>query len=194
MWMSAMLWKWWWAIIAGAIGAGAATRFWIRSESGRQVFHSAALKLPKLGRLSRSIMSARISRMLGTLLESRVPLLDALQLTRHAAVNVHYVRLLTRAEDAVGRGEPISAVLGSTDLIAACVQEAVRNGEQSGQIGQPLLHMADFLDEENDIVVKSLTSIIEPAILIVLGLIVGVIALSMFLPLFDLVSAAHGGG
>jgi type IV pilus assembly protein PilC len=194
MWLSTMLWAYWWAALIGAIGGGIAAFLWIRSESGRQMWHTTVLKLPKLGRLSRSLMSARLSRMLGTLLESRVPLLEALQLTRQSATIVHYHTLLTRAEDAVSRGEPISAVLGNTDLIAACVQEALRNGEQSGQIGQPLIHMADFLDEENDVVVKSLTSIIEPAILIVLGLIVGVIALSMFLPLFDLVSAAHGGG
>jgi type II secretory pathway component PulF len=150
--------------------------------------------LPKVGKLARSIMSARVSRMLGTLMESNVPLLDALQLTKQSALNVHYEALLTRAEDAVSRGEAVSAVFGNSELVAACVQEAVRNGEQSGRIGQPLLHMADFLDEENDIVIKSLTSIIEPAILIFLGLIVGMIALSMFLPLFDLVSAAHGGG
>ena len=104
-----------------------------------------------------------------------------------------YSQLLQRAEDAVSRGEQMSAVFGDTDLISACVQEAIRNGETSGRIGEPLIQMADFLDEENDVVVKSLTSIIEPMILIVLGVVVGFIALSMFLPLFDLVSAAQHG-
>jgi type II secretory pathway component PulF len=109
-------------------------------------------------------------------------------------VNLHYNELLGKAELAVSHGEPMSAVISGSELIASCVQEALRNGEATGQVGQPLLQMADFLDEENDIVVKSLTSIIEPAILIVLGVIVGFIAISMFLPLFDLVSAAHGSG
>ena len=107
-------------------------------------------------------------------------LIDALQLTRQSAVIVQYADLLQRAEDAVGRGEPMSAVLSNTDLT-------------SGKLGEPLIMMADFLDEDNDVVVKSLTSIIEPMILIVLGLIVGFIAMSMFLPLFDLVSAAQHG-
>jgi type II secretory pathway component PulF len=194
MWLSAMLWAYWWAIVIAVVGAFMGIYHWIHSVSGKQTVHTTALKLPKVGKLARSIMSARVSRMLGTLMESNVPLLDALQLTKQSALNVHYEALLTRAEDAVSRGEAISAVFGNSELVAACVQEAVRNGEQSGRIGQPLLHMADFLDEENDIVIKSLTSIIEPAILIFLGLIVGMIALSMFLPLFDLVSAAHGGG
>jgi type II secretory pathway component PulF len=193
MWLSGALWDWWWALLIVLIGCGFGLRQWLGSDHGRRTLHTTALNLPKFGRLARSLMTARVSRMLGTLLESRVPLVEALQLTRQSAVNLHYSELLARAEDAVGRGEPISAVLGTSDLISACVQEAIRNGEASGQIGAPLVHMADFLDEENDVVIKSLTSIIEPAILIVLGLIVGSIAMSMFLPLFDLVSAAHGG-
>jgi type II secretory pathway component PulF len=193
LWLSGFLWAWWWAALIVLIGAGVGLKFWVASESGRESINSAVLDLPKLGRLVRSLMTARLARMLGTLLESRVSLIDALQLTRQSAVIVQYANLLRRAEDAVGRGEPMSAVLSNTDLISACVQEAVRNGEASGKLGEPLIQMADFLDEENDVVVKSLTSIIEPMILIVLGLIVGFIAMSMFLPLFDLVSAAQHG-
>ena len=79
-------------------------------------------------------------------------------------------------------------------LISPYVTEAIRNGEQSGQVGPLLISIADFLDEENDVVIKSLTSILEPMILIVLGLMVGVIALSMFMPLFDLTAMTGGGG
>jgi type II secretory pathway component PulF len=131
--------------------------------------------------------------MLGVLLESRVPLLDALGLTCETAVHPAYRALIERAKDAVTRGESVSSVLGQSDLINPAVQVALRTGEQSGRLGEPLVQMADFLDEENEVVVKALTTLLEPAILIVLGLIVGVMALSMFLPLFDLVSAASGG-
>jgi type II secretory pathway component PulF len=193
LWVSEVLWSYWWLLLSLLIGTAVGFKFWITSDSGKESINSAVLSVPKLGRLVRSLMTARVARMLGTLLESRVSLLDALQLTRQAAVFVQYAQLLRRAEDAVGRGEPMSAVLGNTDLISACVQEAVRNGETSGKLGEPLVQMADFLDEENDIIVKSLTSIIEPMILIVLGVVVGFIALSMFLPLFDLVSAAQHG-
>ena len=132
--------------------------------------------------------------MLGTLLESRVALTEAIGLTRAAAGIAQYEDLLNSAGDAVSRGEPISSVLCTSDLISPCVQEAIRTGEQSGQLGAPMVQMADFLDEENDAVIKALTSTIEPVILVALGLFVGFIALSMFLPLFDLVSAAKGGG
>ncbi len=78
-------------------------------------------------------------------------------------------------------------------MIHPSVQEAIRNGEQSGQMGGPLINMADFLDEENELFIKAASRLLEPLILVFLGIMVGAMALSMFLPLFDLVSSASGG-
>ena len=191
--ISEILQGYWWLLIlvAGTLGGGA--WFWLNRLDGWAKIQTLILSLPKLDKMVRSMMSARIARMLGTLLQSQVPLMDALQLTREAAGNVQYVKLLQQAEDAVSRGQPISAILGYSNLISPSVQEAIRNAEASGDLGRPLVHMADFLDEENEIVVKTLTSLLEPMILIVLGVLVAFMAISMFLPLFDLVSAAHGG-
>src|SRR4051812_1787720 len=184
---------WYWVILGvGAIVGGGWA--WLNKFGGWQTVQTAILKLPKVDKMVRSMLSAHVSRMLGTLLQSQVPLMDALQLTRESCTNAHYVKLLTQAEDYVGKGQPISAVLSNSDLITPSVQEAIRNAEQSGDMGGPLVHMADFLDEENEIVVKALTSLLEPMILIILGALVAGMAISMFLPLFDLVSAAHGGG
>ncbi|MCK4276338.1 MAG: type II secretion system F family protein, partial [Phycisphaerae bacterium] len=80
------------------------------------------------------------------------------------------------------------------DLISPIVCGAIRSGEQSGKLGLLLLHVADFLDDENEIIIRSLTSIIEPVILILMGIVVGVVAISMFMPLFDLTSMTYGGG
>ncbi len=192
MGMSEFLQGYWWAILIGAAAIGFGTHAWLNKLGGWDTIQTLILKLPKMDRFARSMMSARVARMLGTLLQSQVPLMDALQLTRESSGHVDYVKLLTRAEDAVSRGQPISAVLAHSDLITPAVQEAIRNAEQSGDLGGPLVHMADFLDEENEIVVKALTSLLEPMILIVLGGLVAGMAVSMFLPLFDLVSAAHG--
>src|SRR5262249_43286720 len=150
------------------------------------------VRLPLAGKIVRGISTARLARVLGVLLEGKVPMLDALRLARDAAGNSRYTALLAGAEQAVGRGESVSAVLGSDaarGLIAPGIFEAVRSGERSGQMAPALLTVADALDEDNEIVLRSLTSIVEPLILITLGLIVGVVALSMFLPLFDLTSA-----
>jgi type II secretory pathway component PulF len=193
MWLSGMLLEFWWAVLLGAAVLTFSIRAYFNSAIGRHACQDFLLKFPKLGRLTRSIFTAKLARMLGVLLESKVTLLDALKLTRESATYNRYIDLLAQAEEAVGKGDPISAILSESDLISPSVQEAIRTGEQSGRLGAPLLQMADFLDDENDIVVKSLTRLLEPLILGVLGVLVGIVALSMFLPLFDLVASAQGG-
>ena len=140
-----------------------------------------------------SLATARLVRLLGVLLDSQVTLLDALGLTRQSAGNLLYAGLVGEAQDAVTRGESLSSVFSGSDLISPYVSEAVRHGEQSGQTSTVLLDMADFMDEENESVVRTLSKLVEPIMLIVLGIVVGIIALSIFLPLFDLTSLTHGG-
>jgi type II secretory pathway component PulF len=151
------------------------------------------LKLPLAGPIFKSFAVARITRVLGVLVNGKVPLLDALVLARHTARNVNYADLVSRAQEAVTRGSTMSAAFSAGDLVSPSLCEAIKSGEQSGQMGPLLLTIADFLDEDNEVIVKSLTSILEPMILIVLGVLVGFVALSMFMPLFDLTSMTQGG-
>ena len=141
----------------------------------------------------KNFCTAKVIRLLGTLIESKVPLIESLQLTAAATNNGHYAKLLKDAEDAVTRGESIAQAFDRPNLIDPSVCEAIRNGERAGKVGALLLNMSEFLDEENEVIVKSLTSIIEPIILLALGVLVGFVAISMFLPLFDLTSATRGG-
>jgi type IV pilus assembly protein PilC len=92
----------------------------------------------------------------------------------------------------VARGEPMSQAFADTILFSPSVYEAIRSGEQSGEIDRLLLNVSAFLDEENEVIVRSLTSIIEPVILIGMGILVGLIAVCMFLPLFDLTAMTQG--
>jgi type IV pilus assembly protein PilC len=194
MFASHILLAYWWAVILGIAAIGVPLWLWTSSEKGKLYLQGLVLDVPKLGKLVRSITTARLARLMGVLLEGKVPLMETLALTRQAAVHVKYVELFAKAEDLVSRGEPVSAAFTGSRLISPAVQEAIRNGEQSGEMGAPLVHMADFLDEENEVILKSITGLLEPLILVFLGVIVGGIALSMFLPLFDLASAANGGG
>jgi type IV pilus assembly protein PilC len=184
--------SYWWALPLALGGAVFGMRSWLRTDGGRRTLDALMLKLPAVGSIVRSFAVARIARVLGVLLAGKVPLLEALGLARQTVSNFRYVELVTRAEEAVTRGSNVSTVFASTDLVSPALCEAIRAGEQSGQMGPLLLNIADFLDEENEVVVKSLTSILEPIILIVLGVVVGLVALSMFLPLFDLTAAANG--
>jgi type II secretory pathway component PulF len=184
--------SYWWSLPIAASAAFVAARSWTQTAAGRKAIDTTLLRLPAVGAILRSFSVARIARVLGVLLAGKVPLLDALALARQTVSNCKYIDLVARAEEAVTRGSNVSTVFASTDLVSPALCEAIRAGEQSGQMGPLLLNIADFLDEENEVVVKSLTSILEPVILIVLGVLVGFVALSMFLPLFDLTAAAHG--
>jgi type IV pilus assembly protein PilC len=102
------------------------------------------------------------------------------------------VDLIVKATDSVTRGESLAGAFSDNTLIVASVHEAMRSGERSGQLAPLLNTIADFLDEENELTLRSLTSILEPLILIVLGIFVGFVAISMFMPLFDLTAATRG--
>lgn len=184
----------WWAVLAAVVSAVIGIKLWTSSTAGHKILQTIILRLPKMGSLVKNLVTARMARLLGVLLESKVSLLEALQLTKQAETNHRYAELIGNAELAVSRGEPISAAFADADLINPSIYETIRNGEQSGQVGSLLLHMAGFMDEENEIVVKALMTLIEPIILLSLGVMVALIALSMFMPLFDLAATAQGGG
>jgi type II secretory pathway component PulF len=182
-----------WTLPLAGLLAGFFGRAWLRSPAGRRTADTVVLKLPMVGPILKSFAVARIARVLGVLLNGKVPLLEALSLARHTTHNVNYVDLVARAEDAVTKGGSVSTAFAAGNLVSPSLCEAIRSGEQSGQMGPLLLSIADFLDEDNEVVLKSLTSILEPVILIVLGVLVGFVALSMFMPLFDLTSMTQGG-
>ncbi|MGQ0628786.1 MAG: type II secretion system F family protein [Phycisphaerales bacterium] len=194
MTMSAWLTQWWWAALAALIGGGFAAKLWLDSESGHRAIDTFMVRAPQIGRIVRAMATARIARVLGVLLEGKVTLLDALALTRQATTNSLYRQLILRAEDGVTRGEPVSAAFADESLISQSFCEGLRAGERTGQVAPVLLTLADFLDEDNEVVVKSITSILEPLILIGLGIAVGFVAVSMFMPLFDLAGAGTAGG
>lgn len=193
MLFSAFVRAYWWGLLPALAMGGAGAVLWLRSARGKAALDTAVLRAPRVGPIARSFATARIARLLGVLLESRVPLMEALELTKASMGNEHYRALLQRAESQVTKGESVSAAFGASALIAPSVCEAIRNGEQSGRLAPVLLSVADYLDDENETVIKSLSTLLEPVIMIVLGLVVGFIAISMFLPLFDLTASAGGG-
>ena len=185
--------SYWWGVIPAFLLAIFGIVWWIKSPAGQLVIGNVALRMPQLGDILRSFMTARITRLMGVLLEARVPMLDAINLTRESLGHERYRSLMTQAEQAVTRGEPISTAFGSDGLMVSSACEAIRNGEQSGRLAEVMMHISDYLDEDNETIIKSLSSLIEPVIMIVLGILVGFVAISMFLPLFDLTATAGAG-
>lgn len=192
LWLSEMLRQWWWAILAGVLPSVLLIRILLRQPATLRALDRALFSVPKIGDIARSIASARLSRMVSLLLESHLPLLDVLSLCAGSMRSPEYAALLGEAHDAAESGQPISAVFDQSDLVHGLVREGVRTGERSGNIGTMLGNVADFLEEENEATLKSLSAIIEPLLLVTLGLVVGGIATSMFLPLFDLTASAGG--
>ncbi len=190
---SAILRAYWWLVGLLAAGIVASLVTYLRTPKGRRFLHTAILRLPYLGYIARSFATARIVSLLGVLLQAHVPILEALRLARQAAGNIRYEELVAKAEDHVAKGEPMSQAFADMTLIAPSVYEAIRSGEESGETDRLLGTMSAFLDEENEVIVRSLTTIMEPAILIFMGLLVGLISICMFLPLFDLTAMTEGG-
>lgn len=194
MFLSDIVRGYWWGIIPVLTATVVMLVRWLRGESGANSIGNLVLRLPKLGEIYRAFYTARITRLMGTLLEAHVPMLESIHLTRESVSHQSYQKLLNNAEQAVTKGKQISEAFDEGGLIIPSVCEAIRNGEQSGRLADVLNNVSDYLDEENETVVRSISSIIEPVIMILLGIFVGIVAISMFLPLFDLTASTGGGG
>ncbi len=192
--LSGVVRGYWWLILillAGAVGGAVA---YLRSPRGRLLRDVAVLRMPYIGPVVKSLSTARITSLLGVLMQARIPVLEALRHVRQATGNSRYQTLIAKAEQAVSKGEAMSAAFDDPSLINPSVYEALRSGEESGEIDKLLMNISAFLDEENEVIVRSMTSIIEPLILVVMGVLVGAISICMFLPLFDLASMTQQGG
>jgi type II secretory pathway component PulF len=185
--------RFWWLFGLVVAGELMGLVWFLRGERARPWRDRLILKVPYLGTIIKGFATARIVRLLSVLLAGHVPLLKALQLIRHCAGNLQYVHLVEGAEEKVAQGESLYVAFDNAALINPSVQEAIRSGESSGRIDQLLGNMAEFLEDDNETIVRSLTTLIEPLILIFMGILVGLIAVSMFLPLFDLTAMTSGG-
>ena len=185
--------SYWWTVLLGLAGLGYAIYTWTGTQTGKRKLHTAFVSVPIFGKLVRAFKIAKVVRILGVLLEARVPLLESLDIAANSAGNMLYAELVEAARERVTKGEAMSDAFGGSTLITPAVCEAIRNGEQTGRVGEVLMNLAEIMEEDNELVVRSLTSILEPVILSILGILVGGIALSLFLPLFDLTASTGAG-
>lgn len=147
------------------------------------------VQTPLMGKLARSIILARIFRVWGTAVRSNVPLIESLELARGVTRHSLFVELMTRIIDTVSEGNSIGATLTAAPLVPRTMASAIATGEQSGQLGEALLFLAGYMEDENTQSLGTLTRLIEPIILVFMGATVGTVAISLFLPLFDLTTA-----
>ena len=149
----------------------------------------ALLRIPLVSHVVKHLVLAKIFRVLGVLVHSNVPLLEGLRLSRALTANCLFLAVLDQVADAVEDGQSVGESLARHPLIPATMSSAVATGERSGRLADSLLFLADYLDEENSQMLAAMTRLIEPLILIFMGVIVGAMAISLFLPLFDVTAA-----
>jgi type IV pilus assembly protein PilC len=173
-------------IILGAIGLFVGGTYFYRNPRGKKIVHKTMLKLPIIGNVLQKIAVARFTRTLGTLLASGVPILDALDIVAKTAGNVVIEEGLMYARARISEGKNMAEPLAEIKVFPGMVVQMVAVGEQTGALDTMLNKIADFYEEEVDVSVASLTSLLEPILMVVVGAVVGVVLVSMYLPIFSL--------
>jgi type IV pilus assembly protein PilC len=158
----------------------------IKSPDRRFVIDKIKLRIPIVGNLIQQIAVARFSRTLGTLLSSGVPILAALQTVRDTIGNEFIARAVMQVRDSIKEGESVSGPMEASKAFPPLVTKMVSIGEETGDLAKMLIQIADNFEDEVDVAVSGLTSLLEPLLIVFMGLIVGFIVVSMFMPLFSL--------
>lgn len=158
----------------------------IKTKSGREFWDARRIKLPVFGPIAHKICLARFSRTLSSLIRSGVPILEVLQIVSQTVGNVVMEKAIKQAASDIERGESISAALGKHPVFPNMLIRMCTAGEQTGKIDSMLERISDFLDEEIETTLSGLTSLIEPILIVFLGVVVGGMVICMFLPIFKL--------
>jgi type IV pilus assembly protein PilC len=179
-------------IIVGIIAAGWGFRQYYATSGGRSTVDAAVLKMPVLGSLMRKIAVARFCRTLSTLLASGVSILEALDITARTAGNAIVEDAILTTRKSIERGETIAAPLRQTAVFPPMVVQMIGVGEATGALDTMLGKIAEFYEEEVDVAVAGLLTLLEPLMIAFLGGVVGGIVIAMYLPIFDLISKLTG--
>ena len=184
--ISAFIRGFWWSIPIVFFGAGFAFRNYYKTRMGRETIDRISLKVPLFGDLIQKSAVARFSRTFGALTRSGVPILTALEIVRDTAGNQVIANAVDESRKEIQQGGMISLALQKEQVFPIMAIQMISIGEETGELDQMLAKVADFYEDEVEQSVKALTSIIEPIMIVVLGGMVGVILLSMYLPMFKI--------
>jgi type IV pilus assembly protein PilC len=179
----------WYVLVVASVGLIIAYKAFAATERGRYHIDAAKLKIPIMGDLLLKTAISRFARTFGTLISSGVPVLRALEITMETAGNRVVAEAVSRARSSVKEGEKISTPLYGTRIFPVMVVQMIAVGEETGRLDHMLVKVSDFYDDEVDATLKGLTSLIEPIMIVGLGGIVGLIAVSVISPIYALVGS-----
>jgi type IV pilus assembly protein PilC len=180
-------------VVVFAVAFGFAVKFWYGTPQGRMMIDGLLLKVPVVGLVLRKIAVARFTRTLGTLISSGVPILEGLDITARTSGNAVIERAIAKTRKEVEAGRSLVEPLKETDVFPGMVTQMIGVGEQTGAMDTMLQKIADFYEDEVDVAVKDMLTAIEPIMIVFLGVVVGGVVISMYLPLFSLIGQLSGG-
>ena len=164
----------------------------LETETGRRLWDSALLKMPIFGDLLRKVAVARFCRTLGTMISSGVPILDALEICSRSAGNYVVEDAIMKTRDSISEGRTIAEPLAESGVFPGMVCQMINVGEATGALDTMLSKIADFYDDEVEVAVAGITSLIEPFIIVFLGVVVGGLVVALYLPIFTMAGAVTG--
>ncbi len=173
-------------VIGGGVIGTVSFIYFYRTPPGKRAVHKTLLALPVMGDVLRKIAVARFTRTLGTLLQSGVPILDALDICAKTSGNVVIESGISHVRQKISEGRNMAEPLTETKIFPDMVVQMIAVGEQTGALDQMLNKIADFYEEETDVAVAAMTSMLEPIMMVGIGGMVGVVLISMYLPIFSL--------
>ncbi|MGM0472413.1 MAG: type II secretion system F family protein [Bacillota bacterium] len=178
--------NYWYLLVGGFVGIILVLYKYYQTSSGKNQIDHFLLKLPLVSDLIIKVSVARFSRTLGILLASGVSILESLEVVSRVVSNQVVIRQIREARESVSTGESMARPLQKSDIFPAMVVQMIRVGEETGNLDQMLVRLANFYDQEVEHKVEAMVSLIEPALILVLGVVVGGIVIAMMLPMFDM--------
>jgi type IV pilus assembly protein PilC len=189
--MSRFLQGYWWAVIVAIVIAGWSLKKYYSTSDGKLAIDKLLLKMPVLGDVLRKSAVSRFTRTLGTLIGSGVSILDGLEITAKTAGNRVIQDAIMQSRASIAGGDTIAQPLQKSKVFPPMVISMIAVGEQTGGLDEMLSKIADFYDEEVDAAVSNLLSLLEPIMIVFLGVVVGGMVVAMYLPIFDMINAVQ---
>jgi general secretion pathway protein F len=184
--LSSFLKSFWWVVVLAGVGLVIAAKQFIKTSRGHYVWDKIKLRIPILGDINQKMALARFARTLGTLLESGVPLLSALDIVRNIVNNIIIAEVIDNASVEIEAGKSLASPLSRSIWFPPIAVQMISVGEQSGELEAMLGKIADTYETEVESQIMALTSMLEPVMILVMGLVVGFIVISILLPIFEM--------
>lgn len=187
---SGILVNYWWLVIAGVVGGALVFRTWKNSPGGSKQYDALLLNLPVVGPLARMVAVSRFTRTLSTLLQGGVPMLGAMDIVKNVVGNEVLARAIIQARDNISEGESIAGPLKRSEQFPPIVIHMINIGEKTGELENMLTQVSDSYDFQVKTQISGLTALLEPVMIIMMGVAIGIIVFSIMLPMFDMANMA----